>query len=137
MSKKGTPTDAATSAGARAERTAGQASVSEDHFIPIPRRRQVVSYLHTGRSSEVKREDLAAMMGMGERALRRQIQRERQQGNLIISDCHNGYFLPRSVDELSTFVKSMRHRAKEIYSVCRAAETALAEAEGQLAFPGW
>ena len=136
MSKEKAHPTAATVERAEMEMTTGQASVSKVYSTLIPRRRQVSSFLRVGKEHAIKREDLAALTGMGERVLRRQIQRERQQGNLIISDCH-GYFLPETTEDIRIFVAQMRHRAREINAVTLAAERALAEAEGQTMMEGW
>ena len=137
MTQTKTSPSAATLGLAGAERATGPSSIPDGYFTPTHRRRQVASFLRVGRSRGVKREDLAAMMGMDERALRRQIQRERQQGSLIISDCRSGYFLPETTEDIRIFVAQMKHRAREINSVCRAAEIALAEAEGQTMMEGF
>ena len=137
MSKEKAHPTAATVERAEMETATWQASVSEFHSTLIPHRRQVASFLRVGRSRGVRREDLASMMGMDERALRRQIQRERQQGTLIISDCHNGYYLPETTEDIRIFVAQMQHRAREINAVTLAAERALAEAEGQTMMEGF
>ena len=138
MNTKENRPDAATSERIRAEKAAcAGASFPYHDFTTIPRRRQVASFLRVGRSRGIRRNDLANMMGLDERELRRQIQRERQQGTLIISDCHNGYFLPETTEEIRIFVAQMRHRAKEINAVTQAAEVELARMEGQETLEGW
>ena len=136
MSEQKTRPGEATPRRAGTEKTTGQASIPNSYSTTIPRRRQVSAFLRVGKEHAIKRADLAALTGMGERVLRRQIQRERQQGNLIISDCH-GYFLPETTEDIRIFVAQMRHRAREINAVTLAAERALAEAEGQTMMEGW
>ncbi len=51
------------------EKTTGQASIPNSYSTTIPRRRQVASFLRVGKEHAIKREDLAALTGMGERAL--------------------------------------------------------------------
>ena len=128
---------AATVRRAELETTTGRASVSETYSTLFPRRRQVASFLRVGRSRGVKREDLAAMMGMDERALRRQIQRERKTGAVILADCKNGYFLPESPADVQAFIRQMYHRAAEIREICKAAEEVLLEMTGQTVIEGW
>lgn len=138
MNAKENRPDAATSERIGAEKAACAGAFFPYHdFNTLPRRRQVSSFLRVGKEHAIKLGDLAALTGMGERVLRRQIQRERQQGNLIISDCHSGYFLPETTEDIRIFVAQMRHRAREINAVTLAAERALAEAEGQTMMEGF
>ena len=97
----------------------------------------IAALLSPGKANGRKCAELAATVGTDGRSLRRAIQAERQAGALILSSTETGYFLPDSVDELREFVISMRHRAKAINSVCRAAENALADATGQTVIEGW
>ncbi len=137
MNTKENRPDAATSERIGAGKAAWGAFFPYHDFNTVPRRRQVSSFLRVGKEHAIKLGDLAALTGMGERALRRQIQRERQRGALIISDCRSGYFLPETAEDIRVFVGQMKHRAREINSVCRAAEIALAEAEGQTMMEGF
>lgn len=137
MTKTKTSPSAATLGLAGAERATGPSSIPDGYFTPTHRRRQVASFLRVGRSRGVKREDLAAMMGMDERALRRQIQRERKTGAVILADCKNGYFLPESPADVQAFIRQMYHRAAEIREICKAAEEVLLEMTGQTVIDGW
>lgn len=137
MSEQKTRPGEATPRRAGTEKATGQASVSEIYSTLIPRRRQVASFLRVGRSRGIRRNDLANMMGLDERALRRQIQCERKTGAVIMADCKNGYFLPEGPADVQAFIRQMYHRAAEIREICKAAEEALLEMTGQTVIEGW
>ena len=80
----------------------------------------VSSLLMEGRSSALHLADLVRLTGWPERDVRKAIQRERQRGSPILSDNHNGYFLPQSEAEKAQFVCSMRCRAREILRAANA-----------------
>ena len=96
-----------------------------------------LSFLRVGRSRGVKCYDLADMMGLDERTLRRKIQSERKTGAVIMADCKNGYFLPEGPADVQAFIRQMYHRAAEIREICKAAEEALLEMTGQTVIEGW
>lgn len=75
--------------------------------------------------------ELATLTNQDEREVRRQIQAERKNGKLILSDCLHGYFLPASEQDARRFIRSMSGRAAEIAAVARSAEAALADMAGQ------
>ena len=81
--------------------------------------------------------DLVRLTGEDERSIRRRIQAERKAGKLILSDCQHGYFLPESEEDVRRFIRSMSRRSREIASVSRAAEDALARMVGQERVVGW
>ena len=86
---------------------------------------EISSLLLEGRSNALHLADLVRLTGWPERDVRKAIQRERQRGSPILSDNKNGYFLPQSEVEKVQFVRSMRHRAKEILCAADAVERAL------------
>lgn len=47
---------------------------------------------------------------------------ERRAGAAILSDNQTGYYLPANEEEKARFVRSMRHRAKEILCAADAVE---------------
>ena len=97
----------------------------------------VSTILSPGRENAIKRDELSALLGIDERSLRRQIQKERKAGALIMSDCKHGYFLPSSEDDVKRFIKSMSKRAREIADIGYMAEKTLAEMQGQQTVDGW
>ena len=56
------------------------------------------------------------------RTVRAMIADERLAGVPILADNSTGYFLPASEDEKSQFIRSMKHRAKEIERAAEAIE---------------
>ena len=67
---------------------------------------------------------LKELAGLPDREARRQIERERMAGALIISDNQHGYFLADDPAEAQRFARSMQHRAREILRTARAIEGA-------------
>ena len=66
--------------------------------------------------------ELVNLTGLDERALTRQIEHERQQCAIILSDSGQaGYYLPESVADVQMFVGSMSRRAKRIMLSTRSA----------------
>lgn len=94
--------------------------------------RRIVDILPVGEQNAVPRRQLASMMGISERHLRRRIAAERRAGALILSTTENGggYFRPGSVQELRRFVASMSSRGRETFAALEAARTAIADTEG-------
>ena len=67
---------------------------------------------------------LETITGRDGRSIRVEIERERRNGALILSDCRKGYFLAADEAEAQTFTRSMRKRAGEIIKTARAIERA-------------
>ncbi|NCE63569.1 hypothetical protein D1159_03000 [Pseudoflavonifractor sp. 524-17] len=65
---------------------------------------------------------LESLTNLPGREVRRQIERERRAGALIISDNQHGYFLTDDPAEAQRFARSMQHRAREILRTARAIE---------------
>ena len=97
----------------------------------------IFDLLHPGAENGIKLPELATLTNQDEREVRRQIQAERKDGKLILSDCLHGYFLPASEQDARRFIRSMSGRAAEIAAVSRAAEAALADMAGQERIAGW
>ena len=92
---------------------------------------KIFGLLHPGAENGIKLPELATLTNQDEREVRRQIQAERKDGKLILSDCLHGYFLPASEQDARRFIRSMSGRAAEIAAVARSAEAALADMAGQ------
>lgn len=82
----------------------------------------VSGYLSAGIENGLLLRELSALTGLSTREVRRQIQRERLAGVPILSDNQNGYYLAGDDLEVARFVRSMRHRAREILKVANAVE---------------
>lgn len=82
----------------------------------------IASLLMYGPSSGVTLRRLEKLTGMDNRTIRRQIERERRAGALILSDNQHSYYLTDDPAEAQRFTRSMRHRAREILLTVRAIE---------------
>ena len=139
MSKqKKAPTSAATLVEA-AERTreCGSHSQLHDTMKPGAGSIRISDLLHQGKENALTLKDLVKITGMDERLIRRKIHLERASGTVIVSDNQSGYFLPGDSADVRRFYRSMAHRAAEINKIALAAESALAETEGQTTVEGW
>lgn len=85
---------------------------------------KIADLLSHGAESGVTLRHLESLTGQDGRTVRRQVERERRSGELIISDNKNGYFLASDPAEAQQFARSMRHRAREILRTARAIEEA-------------
>lgn len=100
----------------------GQATTSVAYCTTPARNGQISNLLSYGAENGVNLRHLAAMTHLSEREVRAEIQRERLSGIPIFSNNLNGYFLPGSQAEVNHFVRSMRHRAREINTTANAVE---------------
>ena len=78
--------------------------------------------LSHGRENAVPLRHLTAMTKLDGRTVRAMIAEERLAGAPILADNTTGYFLPASEDEKAQFIRSMKHRAKEIERTAEAIE---------------
>lgn len=94
--------------------------------------------LSVGKESAVPRNLLSAATGLSDRALRKQVERERLSGVPIVTDTERGgYYLPSCPAETELFVKSMRRRGINVLQVARAVEKTMLEDIGQETIGGW
>lgn len=91
---------------------------------PVAGQLKISDYLNCGTQGGMTIKDLEHMTGRKSREIRRQIERERRSGALIISDNQNGYWMAADPAEAKMFAGSMRHRAGEIIRTARAIEVA-------------
>ena len=99
---------------------------------------KVYDLLPVGEENAISRSDLAALIGLDDRTLRNQIQRERLAGAPILSsNQHSGYFRPANTAETERFIRSMTGRGYEIIAVARAIESTLLDELGQERLPGF
>ena len=84
----------------------------------------ISSLLMRGQENAIPLRHLTAMTKLDGRAVRAMIAAERLAGVPILSDNSTGYYLPASEDEKARFIRSMKHRAKEIERAAEAIEKA-------------
>ncbi len=93
----------------------------------------IYDLLPIGAENAVSRRQLSAMTGIPDRQLRRKIAAERIAGSLILSstaEVGGGYYRPGNTQELRRWVAMMQSRIAAILAVIRAAQEAIAAAEG-------
>lgn len=108
-------------AGQATENNAGRKILHNDYITgayPISR-----LLLH-GRENAVSLRHLVSMTNLDGRTVRSMITAERFDGVPILSDNSTGYYLPANDTEKTQFIRSMKHRAKEIERVAEAIEKA-------------
>lgn len=121
QSKEACPTVAA------AEQAGGKAGSSfhEDCTLSAAGNQSKISdYLSRGQENSVSLTQLQQWTGLDKRVIRQRIAAERFTGLPILADNQTGYFLPATEEERKRCVRSMKHRAKEIYKAAEAIETA-------------
>lgn len=129
--KKARPDGGASGQAAGSDR-AGQQSHEKYSTTHDKKARAIYDLLPVGAEYAISRRQLSAITGIPDRQLRRRIAQERRAGVLILSssESNGGYYRAASREELQRYVRSMQSRCKEIAAVIRAAEEALAAAEG-------
>lgn len=87
----------------------------------------VYNILPEGEENALSRSTLAAMLGLSDRELRREIATERLHRALILSTQKRGggYFRAANLDELRRWVKSMEARGRATFAVVSAARRVL------------
>ena len=92
-----------------------------------------------GRENAIPAKVLADALGIPTtRVLRKQIERERAAGAVILSDCHRGgYYLSDDPEELRRFTRTLMARAKNTAKAAQSAQIALDAATGQERMEGW
>lgn len=84
----------------------------------------VSGLLLPGRDNAIPLRNLEIIMGIDGRLIRKAIERERRAGVPILADNTSGYYLPSDDGEIVVWVRSMKHRAKEITDVANAVSVA-------------
>lgn len=119
MSKNKNARPAGGTAGQAAEKDAGRKIPHNDYTTstgPISR------LLSHGRENAVPLRHLTTMTKLDGRTVRSMIAAERLAGVPILSDNSTGYYLPGDDAEKVRFIRSMKHRAKEIERAAEAIE---------------
>ena len=108
-------------AGRAAEKDAASKIPQDDYTTdagPISR------LLSHGRENAIPLRHLTAMTKLDGRTVRAMIAEERLAGVPILADNSTGYYLPGDDAEKAQFIRSMKHRAKEIERAAEAIERA-------------
>lgn len=84
---------------------------------------RISDFLSAGEESAVTRKYLEQITGLTGREVQRAVQAARLKGTPILSSS-SGFFLPATEAEKERFVRSMRHRAREISRAADAVEGA-------------
>ena len=133
-------TDAATSTQAIEEKAAEQAAFSSHTYFtaePAPRQYwQIAEFLGQGAENAVTAAELAVVCSFrSRRQFRRQVERERRQGALILADAH-GFYLPsrdpiQARREVERFVRMGERKSKSLLRTLKPARLFLQQCEGQ------
>ena len=119
MSKNKNARPTGGTAGQAAEKDAASKIPQDDYTTdtgPISR------LLSHGRENAMPLRHLTAMTKLDGRTVRAMIAAERLAGVPILSDNSTGYYLPGNAAEKERFIRSMKHRAKEIDRAAEAIE---------------
>ena len=124
MSKEKAHPSAATLERAGAEKAAGNTSIPVSNYTmrEAPGQPSIADYLGRDRESARKGRELCAALDVDSRTLRQRIELERRNGAAIVADNRSGYWVTDDPAEAQAFVRSMRHRAREILRTARAIE---------------
>jgi len=98
----------------------------------------LIELIPEGKENAVTKARLTEITGLTDRVVRLTVAQERKRGKVILSDCSGaGYYRPSNHSDSFRFVKSMRHRAKEINEAADAVERAVLKEIGQEQMEGW
>ena len=112
-------------------------STSDFNTAAGGRQGPISQFLLFGQRNAVPLQQLHKLSGMDSRTARRMIEIERRTGTPICSDNQTGYYLAEDAAELAQFIRSMQHRAAEIWKTARALEDTLQRASGQERMEGF
>lgn len=87
-----------------------------------------------GEQNAISTPDLCRILGLDDaRSLRLLVARERAAGEVILSSCHGGYFLPDNRKEVERFVKTEHKKAVSTLAALKSARRYLKETEAETA----
>lgn len=84
---------------------------------------KIIDLLPTGKTNAISQKQLSIILNVSERKLRKIIETERQNGQVICSSMDaevNGYFLPATVEEAREFYATMKKRITTTLKCLRA-----------------
>ncbi len=82
---------------------------------------EILSLIPTGQRNARHVNEIAALLGMRNRELRKHIEHLRREGHVIIG-CGKGYYIPDTLDELEGYVKQEHARAMSILYTLKSAK---------------
>lgn len=92
----------------------------------------IKDYLRRGSDNVISAKDLQRITGYtSKRRMTKEIERERCEGALILSNAR-GYYLPENQVEINRYIRSMERRAKSIFRVIKNAKLAAGYDEAQI-----
>lgn len=134
--EKPAPGECSTKSG-QETRISGQAvDISRaDNTIGEAQKQGIAAFLPEGEENAISTNELLRITGLSSsRQLQKVIERERDQGGVILSSTGGGYFSPSEGEkgrrELRRFVNTIRARAANTLKAAKPAEKALQEREG-------
>lgn len=74
--------------------------------------RDILALISTGRENAKHGGEIAPLLGMNTRELRKHLEYLRRNGVVIIGDVHNGYYFPHDLYELESYIRQEEARAK-------------------------
>ena len=91
----------------------------------------IIDVLPVGKENAIPAGDLAEALGIDERLLRKTVERERRNGELILSCSgeHGGYYRHKDMGELIEFYNHMKHRAETTLACIEAVRAAIEEGD--------
>lgn len=130
---------AATAKGGKMEQTAERTAINSasDSIMKHENGQGLVeSLLMRGGANALSSGYLMAQTGLDLRGLRKQVELERRNGTLILTQPQGGYFLPGEGEsgkaEIRTFYMIQRAKAISLLRTIQAAKAALGEIDGQM-----
>ena len=85
--------------------------------------KDILSFIRKGKENGISLNELIKLTGLKNRALRKQIEFLRRNGEVIVSDVH-GYYFPSDEIELGIYIKQEQARARSISKTLRSAKKA-------------
>lgn len=99
----------------------------------------LLNYIPIGAENAISCRQLASLCGCSQRDIRRDVERLRREGVLILSSCscdRGGYYRPRDSTEISRYFKRQLSRISHVWAALSPFKRYLADLpiEGQIAF---
>lgn len=92
----------------------------------------VLDYIPYGKNNAISRERLAQLSGMGDRWMRKEIERLRSEGHVILSSSHGkGYWRSDDASEIGRYIAENKSRIRMLYKTNRKLTEQYYELTGQ------